>query len=104
MNLPQLRTLFDTLEITFESLGIDYYLVGALAREVWFRKGDVRFRATKDVDFAILIGRYAEFEMVKGRLKNQGFHGAEANEFVLFAPMACKWIFCRLGTWRKMLL
>ncbi len=86
MNIPQLKTLFDTLETTFESLGIDYYLIGALAREVWYRRGDVRFRATRDVDFAILVGRYAEFEMVKDRLRNQGFHGVEANEFVLFAP------------------
>jgi len=54
-------------------LGIDYYLIGA---------------ATKDVDFAVLIGSQKEYEALKDYLReDKGFVGPKANSFVLIALM-----------------
>lgn len=44
-------------------------------------------RATRDADFAILVGIEAQFEEVKEYLKNKkGFQDSSKNMYVLFSP------------------
>ena len=67
MNLSDLRegelkSLFDTLEEAFEATGTDYYVIGALAKDVWYSQGDILSRQTKDVDFAVLVGSQEVFK------------------------------------------
>lgn len=51
-----LKELFATLEEAFKKADIDfYYLIGALARDIWFSKESKVSRTTKDVDFAALV-------------------------------------------------
>jgi|GEM_PF-4865231 len=35
----ELKDVFDELEEAFENLNIDFYLIGALARDVWYARG-----------------------------------------------------------------
>ena len=42
----ELKQVFDTLEKVFTFLKIDYFLIGALAREEWFKKSNLEFRTT----------------------------------------------------------
>lgn len=42
----ELKQVFDTLEKVFTFLKIDYFLIGALAREEWFKKANLEFRTT----------------------------------------------------------
>ncbi|UKJ07283.1 nucleotidyl transferase AbiEii/AbiGii toxin family protein [Solitalea lacus] len=87
MRHNELKHIFDILEKAFESLGIDYYLIGALARQVWYEKADVNFRTTKDVDYAALIGSHEEYDRVKEYLiTNEGFTEHRGNAFVLISP------------------
>lgn len=83
----ELKEVFDAVEDAFSNLGIDYYLIGALARDIWYSKENRLSRATRDVDFAILVGTEAQFEEAKDYLKaKKGFRDSKGNMYVLFSP------------------
>lgn len=83
----ELKEVFDAVEDAFSNLGIDYYVIGALARDIWYSKENKLSRATRDADFAILVGTEAQFEEVKEYLKNKkGFQDSKGNMYVLFSP------------------
>ncbi|QEH40724.1 nucleotidyl transferase AbiEii/AbiGii toxin family protein [Chitinophaga sp. XS-30] len=82
-----LKKEFSAMEDAFAALGIDFYLIGAVAREVWYAKGDQQFRTTKDVDFAVLVGSKAEYDAVRQYLIHRsGFTATKENAFVLISP------------------
>ncbi|MDB5245616.1 MAG: hypothetical protein JWQ40_10 [Segetibacter sp.] len=82
-----LKEVFDALEEAFKAIGIDYYLIGAIARDIWYSGSDQIFRQTKDVDFAVLVGSKLEYEAVKQYLKeNKNFQDTKGNSFVMLAP------------------
>lgn len=64
----ELKEVFDELEEAFEHLNIDFYLIGALARDIWYARGGKKFRTTKDVDFAIMISNKEDYEVVRSYL------------------------------------
>ena len=83
---PLISSLLTDLEEGFAKFGLDYYLVGATARDVWIsgiyfkRPG----RATKDVDFAVLINDKGVYEQLKAYFINEkGFQPSAENAFVL---------------------
>lgn len=92
MNLNEIRegTLketFDALEEAFEKTGIDYYVIGALARDVWYARGNKVSRLTKDVDFAVLVGSQEQYDAVKVFLKqHKNFMDTKRNSFVMLTP------------------
>ena len=83
----ELKEVFDAVEDAFSNLGIDYYVIGALARDIWYSKENKLSRATRDADFAILVGTETQFEEVKEYLKaKKGFLDSKGNIYVLFSP------------------
>src|SRR5215217_3660618 len=83
----ELKEVFDAVEDAFSNLGIDYYVIGALARDIWYSKENKLSRATRDADFAMLVGTEAQFKEVKEYLKNKkGFQDSKGNMYVLFSP------------------
>lgn len=83
----ELKEVFDAVEDAFSNLGIDYYVIGALARDIWYSKENKLSRATRDADFAILVGTEAQFQEVKEYLKaKKGFQDSKGNMYVLFSP------------------
>lgn len=81
--------ILEALERGFLMFGIDYYLVGAVAREVWMRGiHDITpTRATSDIDFAILIRDSEHYDALQSYLiHKEGFSGVRENAFVLIAP------------------
>lgn len=66
---------------------IDYYMIGALARQAWYEKVNLKFRTTKDVDYAALIGSHEEYQKVKDHLiEKEGYSESKENAFVLITP------------------
>ena len=65
MRYGELKHIFDILERTFNQLNIDFYLIGALYRQVWYEKGRIRFRTTKDVDYAVLVSNHDEYQRIR---------------------------------------
>jgi len=51
----KLKDLFLILEEVFAKFNIRYYVLGALARDIWYAKEKIRSRATRDVDFAVYV-------------------------------------------------
>lgn len=82
----QFKEIFQALERGFTKFGIDFYLVGATARDVWM-KGVHDLppkRATRDIDFGIMIKDSDVFDDLKSYLINEEeFTPAQGNEFVL---------------------
>jgi predicted nucleotidyltransferase len=83
----ELKGVFDALEEAFRKLEIDYYLIGAIARDIWYARGKKDFRKTKDVDFAVLIGNKTAYEEVRQFLKDHNnFQDTKENSFVMLTP------------------
>lgn len=83
---PDIKELLRALERGFDKFGIDYYLVGAVARDVWMsgiHKLEPR-RTTADIDFAVLINEKGGYEALKEFLiHSEGFQPSRENAFVL---------------------
>ncbi len=87
MRTGELKNVFDTIEKTFVELSIDYYLIGAIARQIWYERAEIKFRTTRDVDYAILIGSPFEYEAVRKYLiDNEDYQPVKENAFVLISP------------------
>lgn len=82
----ELKAEFDALEAAFNATGIDFYVIGALARDIWFARGNKKFTATRDVDFAVLVATREDYQRLKDYLKTQyQFTESSGNEFVLIS-------------------
>lgn len=80
------KEIFEALERGFTKFGIDFYLVGATARDVWMRGVHEKSpkRATSDLDFGIMIKDSYLFDELKNYLiKEEGFVPSRENAFVL---------------------
>lgn len=80
-----LKEIIDTLESVFSEVGIDfYYLIGAIARDIWYEQEKISSRTTRDIDFAILVSDKDQFEQAKEVLQaKHGFRVIKGNEFAL---------------------
>ena len=83
----ELKQVFDTLEAAFGELNIDYYMIGAIARDIWYAKEKKQSRLTRDVDFAVLVGSQEEYAAIRHYLtENKNFVAIKRNAFVLLTP------------------
>lgn len=87
MDYSALKPVLDTIEQAMGTLGVDYYLIGALARDIWYQRSQINSRATRDVDFAVLVGSEQEYEAVKNHLiENKNYVPLRGNAYVLISP------------------
>ena len=80
------KEILEALERGFSKFGIDFYLVGATARDVWMRGVHEKppKRATSDIDFGIMIKDSYIFDELKNYLiETEGFVPYKDNAFVL---------------------
>lgn len=83
----ELKEIFDAIEETFNATGVDYYLIGALAKDIWYAKRDIISRQTRDVDFAVLVGNQENYEAIRNYLKEKKhFEETKVNSFVMLSP------------------
>lgn len=74
LGIPYFREVFELLDGTFKSRGIPYYLLGATAISLELLKDNIRpSRGTKDIDFAIMVSSYADYQDLIEELKTKGF-------------------------------
>lgn len=83
---PYMGDMLKALERGFKKFGIDFYLVGAVSRDVWM-SGIYKIaprRITRDIDFAIFINDKGIYEELREYLiKKEGFLQYSGNAFVL---------------------
>ncbi len=76
----------DTIEAAGE-LGINFFGVGALARNVWYVENDRIARGTKDVDFGVYIPDVETYSALKSKLiKDYKYIQSSENAFCLISP------------------
>lgn len=83
---PAISEMLAALQRGFDNFGIDFYLVGAVARDVWMSAINkiAPRRTTGDIDFAVLINDKGIYEALKDYLINkEGFNSYKENSFVL---------------------
>lgn len=83
---PQLSEMLSALERGLNKFGIDFYLVGAVARDLWMSAiNDIPpSRITGDIDFAVFINDKGTYDRLQEYLINtEGFHPYRNNAFVL---------------------
>ncbi len=82
-----LKPVFDALEEAFNKLSINFYLIGAIARDIWYAKGNAVSTGTRDVDFAVFIANQEDYNLLKAYLVNQkNFIESKTNAFVFISP------------------
>ena len=60
-----LKEVFASFERALQVLDIDFYLIGAIARDTWFAQKGIRALGTKDVDFAVMVSNPEIFSELK---------------------------------------
>jgi predicted nucleotidyltransferase len=83
---PDFEEMFVALESSFKLYGIDFYLVGAIVKNIWINAihKKLQTRATKDFDVAILIPTKEIFQTLKQHLTaNHPFAASSQNAFTL---------------------
>jgi predicted nucleotidyltransferase len=83
---PDFEEMFTALEHSFKLYGVDFYLIGAIAKNIWIDKiHQIKpSRTTKDFDLAILISNKQAFEELKQHIiKEYPFAASQSNAFLL---------------------
>lgn len=83
---PQLSEMLSALERGLNKFDIDFYLVGAVARDLWMSAiNDIPpSRITGDIDFAVFIDDKGTYDNLKKHLiEVEGFSPYKGNAFVL---------------------
>ena len=81
-----MKDILDTLEEVFAELHVDFYMIGASAKEYWYRQAGKTMRYTQDVDFAILVPNQHIYDQVRDRLKNHRFTDIKDNAISMTSP------------------
>lgn len=83
----QLKELLQVVEKVFIKCDVDFYLLGAIARDTWYAKEQIESPATRDVDFAVYISEKEKYDEVLGELiYNHGFSEIKDVPFRLQTP------------------
>lgn len=81
------KELLSIVEQVFIQCDVDFYLLGAIARDTWYAKEQITSPATRDVDFAVYISREEKYDMVLEELiSNHGFSEIKDAPFRLQTP------------------
>jgi predicted nucleotidyltransferase len=67
----QVAVMLKAIEPVLKGLGIDFYMVGTVARDIQLGEF-AHTRKTNDVDIAIRVGDEAEYDAVKAALVGTG--------------------------------
>jgi predicted nucleotidyltransferase len=74
LSWPYYREVFLVLDFLFNEFGIEYYLIGAQARNYHLlESGSEPSRGTMDIDFAVMLPEMESYDKMKNLLISKGF-------------------------------
>lgn len=86
-NQEGLKHVIQILETVFQKFDVDFYVIGALAKDMWLSKEKVQSRGTKDVDLAVFVSESGAYEEIKSTLiEEHDFKEVSTNAFALLTP------------------
>lgn len=72
---------------TCKELGIEYFIVGAIARNIWYVSNDKNPSGTKDVDLGVYIADIKQYNRLRAILSNKyNYTRSAENAFCLLTP------------------
>ena len=79
---PELKSILQTLNSFFQSKEIDFYIVGATARDILLTNlyGLIPERKTMDIDIAIAISDWKEFEIIERELPQREYFEKDSHQ------------------------
>jgi predicted nucleotidyltransferase len=78
LKIPNFIEVFGIVEEVLKTHGAPYYLIGVSAIALRLaQEGQRPARGTKDIDFAIMVSSFAEYDAIKDSLLNRGFNQAK---------------------------
>ena len=86
-----MREAMAALQRGFNNFGIDFYIVGAVARDIWMTQiyDEPSRRMTKDLDLAVFLNDTAAYGALQTWLvEREGFVRAPSSAFCLLYPLA----------------
>lgn len=83
----QLKELLQVVEKVFIQCDVEFYLIGAIARDTWYAKEQIASPATRDVDFAVYISKKSKYaEVLEELISNHEFNEIKDVPFRLQTP------------------
>ena len=84
---PNLKKIISDAITASDELGIEFFGVGALARNIWYLENDLPPRGTKDVDFGVYMPDVDTYQQLKSKMiKSYGYVQSKENAFCLISP------------------
>ena len=79
---PELKSILQALNSFFQSKKIDFYIVGATARDILLTNlyGLIPERKTMDIDIAIAISNWEEFEIIERELPQREYFEKDSHQ------------------------
>lgn len=79
---PELKGILQALNTFFQSKEIDFYIVGATARDILLTNlyGLIPERKTMDIDIAIAISNWEEFEIIERELPQREYFEKDSHQ------------------------
>jgi len=87
LEIEGLKEVLETIGTACNYLEIDFFLVGAVARNIWYANSNLELRGTKDIDFGVYVPDVKTYEQLKLFLiENHQYIQANENAFCLLTP------------------
>ncbi len=82
-----LKEVFIQISRTCKDLGIDFFIVGAIARNIWYVSHNENSKGTKDIDFGVYISNVEMYNKLRTELKRKfNYFESVENAFCLLTP------------------
>ncbi len=87
LQVEGLKNILVQVSSTCNNLGIHFFIVGAIARNVWYATHDETSGGTKDIDFAVYIPNINEYNKLKKRLQlDYNYNDSGENAYCMLTP------------------
>lgn len=87
LSVDGLKDILHQVSETCKELEIDFFIVGAIARNIWYVSNNEKARGTKDIDFGIYVPNEARYNLLRKKLKEDyNYRVSQENAFCLIAP------------------
>ena len=87
LQTPSLKEVINDLRKVCKKLEIDFFAIGALARNIWYLSNEKEARGTRDVDFAVYMPNEKSYQDLKKELiEKYNYIQSTSNSFCLLSP------------------
>jgi len=84
LEVEGLKEVLETVATACTYLNIDFFIVGAVARNIWYANSNTELRGTKDIDFGIYVTDAVRYYPTKRLFNREPSIHTSYREYILF--------------------